>query len=149
MDLEEAYAHCDVPCGIYDPYPAQIDAHTVLRMVDLMAGLEDSDPEKKLKYARYVATKELHAEALKNKVRVIFGDFLTPGKASDDGALVDLVREIFKVASSARQTSSKDVANDLVEKVNKFSEMFWAVKGKSTRRIASPYPTGGEMVVPE
>ena len=37
---EVAQAHCDVPCGIYDPIVAQINALTVVRMMDLMAALE-------------------------------------------------------------------------------------------------------------
>ena len=39
--VEEAKAHCDVPCGIYDPIVAQINALTVVRMMDLMAALEE------------------------------------------------------------------------------------------------------------
>ena len=41
ISFPEAKAHCDVPCGIYDPIAAQIDALTVVRMMDLMAALAD------------------------------------------------------------------------------------------------------------
>ncbi|HFQ62329.1 MAG TPA: superoxide dismutase, Ni, partial [Epsilonproteobacteria bacterium] len=34
--ISEVKAHCDVPCGIYDPIVAQIAALSVVRMVDLM-----------------------------------------------------------------------------------------------------------------
>ena len=30
------YAHCDIPCGIYDPHIAQMAAHTVIRMTNLI-----------------------------------------------------------------------------------------------------------------
>ena len=150
FDVEEAHAHCDVPCGIYDPYPAQIDAHTVLRMVDLINSLEDSDPEKDVKFARYVRTKEDHGESLKNNIRVIFGDFMAPGKGIEEKHpnLVGLVRDILKQASTARQTADKDAALKLIESVNTFSEIFWAIKGKETKRVPSPYPTDADMVLP-
>ena len=33
---EEAHAHCDIPCGIYDPHLAQIGALTCIRMNQLI-----------------------------------------------------------------------------------------------------------------
>ena len=41
----EAHAHCDIPCGIYDPLPAQIAAMTVLRMHQLIEGLQKPGPD--------------------------------------------------------------------------------------------------------
>ena len=68
-EFPQAKAHCDVPCGIYDPITAQIAALTVVRMMDLMSGLEDSAGEKGVEYnnsmSRYVTVKEEHAEKAK------------------------------------------------------------------------------------
>src|SRR5512138_3067264 len=76
---DEAQAHCDIPCGIYDPHGALIGALTVIRMIDLMNDLVASHKEMDLEYAnsmsRYIAVKEEHAELLKREVRVIFGDY--------------------------------------------------------------------------
>jgi nickel superoxide dismutase len=146
LNIETAYAHCDIPCGIYDPYPAQIDAQTVLRMMDLINAIDANDPERKVKFSRYVATKEEHGEALKNKIRVIWGDFMKP--ENTDSSVTDLVWKIMKKAGSARQTSSVETAKELVELVNQFSEAFWKIKGKETKRVPSPYPTDAEMVLP-
>jgi nickel superoxide dismutase len=150
LTVEQGFAHCDVPCGIYDPYPAQIDAHTILRMMDLIAGLDPSDPEKNVKFARYIATKEEHGESLKTNIRVIFGDFMAPGKGLEEKhpTMVDLFRTILSQASKTRQTASRQAALDLIESVNKFSEIFWAIKGKETRRVPAPYPTNADMVLP-
>ena len=41
-----AHAHCDIPCGIYDPHEAEIAARTVARMVELINGLEGDDTER-------------------------------------------------------------------------------------------------------
>ena len=48
--IERAKAHCDVPCGIYDPITAQIAALTVVRMIDLMNGLATSDHARDAEY---------------------------------------------------------------------------------------------------
>ncbi|MFN2305035.1 MAG: superoxide dismutase [Ni] [Anaerolineales bacterium] len=61
--LESVDAHCDIPCGIYDPHQAQIGALTVIRMVDLIDKLfeehgSDVSPEFLNSFARYVAVKE-------------------------------------------------------------------------------------------
>ena len=79
FNIEIAKAHCDVPCGIYDPISAQIAALSVIRMVDLMESLEKSDS---LEYintiSRHVAVKESEAEKVKHEIRIIWGDFIKP-----------------------------------------------------------------------
>ena len=37
---EEASAHCDIPCGIYDPHLAQLAALSVVRMNQLINDLQ-------------------------------------------------------------------------------------------------------------
>ena len=49
-----AFAHCDIPCGIYDPHTAQLDALTVVRMNQLIADLGD-DSESQTKLGRYMS----------------------------------------------------------------------------------------------
>ena len=48
--IDEASAHCDVPCGIYDPITAQIAALTVVRMVDLITEADAAHKEKGVDY---------------------------------------------------------------------------------------------------
>ena len=80
VSFERARAHCDIPCGIYDPITAQIAALTVVRMDDLIADLEKAHPEKGTEYqnslSRYIAVKEEHAEKVKHEIRVIWGDYI-------------------------------------------------------------------------
>ena len=38
-----AHAHCDIPCGIYDPHEAEIAAETVEKMVSLLNDLGADD----------------------------------------------------------------------------------------------------------
>ena len=70
------YAHCDVPCGIYDPYPAQMAAHTVIRMVNLIQELKKEN-EKDFVHAlaRYAKVKYEHAELVKHEIRILCVDY--------------------------------------------------------------------------
>jgi len=153
---ETVYAHCDIPCGIYDPHEAQIAALTVLRMDQLIgeaaAPAMDAKPEERATYvsklARYTAVKEQHAERVKHEVRVIWGDYVTPDHAKQHPQLADLVVKILKQASKARQSTALADAQELVKLVQEFSEIFWQTKGAKTRRQPSLQKSGGELVVP-
>ena len=37
--IDEASAHCDIPCGIYDPQPALYHALSTVRQMDILIGL--------------------------------------------------------------------------------------------------------------
>ena len=138
-------AHCDIPCGIYDPYTAQIAAHSVIRMTQLVQ--ENGNDSHAI--ARYVKVKEDHAELCKNEIRVIWGDYLKPEHTKKHPKIHELVWNIMKQASAARQTTDLKAAEELLESVNKFAEIFWKTKGISTRRANAPYPTEKETVYPE
>ena len=73
-----ARAHCDIPCGIYDPHEAEIAARTVARMVELINGLDGNDTETRNKFNRCVRVKEDHAEKVKHEVQVIWSDYFKP-----------------------------------------------------------------------
>jgi len=151
-----AYAHCDIPCGIYDPHEAQIAALTVIRMDQLIGELVHPGPEGKpeeknayvSKLARYTAVKEQHAERLKHEVRVIWGDYFTADHAKQFPQTHELVFKILKQASKARQGTNLGDAQELLKLVQEFADIFWQTKGSKTRRIPSMQKSGGELVVP-
>lgn len=153
IGVETAKAHCDVPCGIYDPIVAQINALTVVRMVDLMRELaeksSDKDPEFYNSMSRYVAVKEEHAEKAKHEIRVIWGDYIKPAHIEKHPELHELVHNIMQMGSSSRQTADRVIAVNFVEAINKFAEIFWATKGIATKRAKAPYAPALEMVYPD
>lgn len=150
--FERAQAHCDVPCGIYDPSTAIIPALTVVRMIDLMAELEGKGGEKDKAYfnsmARYITTKEEHAEKAKHEVRVIWGDYIKPEHVEKYPELNALVHKIMKLGSKARQTVDREAAVELVEAINRFAEIFWETKGVASKRAKAPYAPALEVVYP-
>ncbi len=152
VHFPEASAHCDVPCGIYDPIVAQISALTVVRMLDLMAAKEAEGGERGLAYhnslTRYILVKEEHAEKVKAEIRVIWGDFLKAPQFEQFPDAHNLVHKIMLLASKGRQTVDRESALQLVEAVNEFAEMFWKVKGIATHRAKYPMAPNLELVYP-
>lgn len=148
-----AYAHCDIPCGIYDPHVAQMAAHTVIRMTALINDLKkeaDTDSAKK-KYihalSRYTKVKEEHAELVKHEIRVLWGDYFKEEHLKVYPDLHNLVFKTMKLASKARQEINMDAANELLETVQEIAEIFFKTKGLESMRVKSPYPTGLEIVL--
>ncbi len=149
VNFDSASAHCDVPCGIYDPITAQISALTVVRMVDLlnehfenMTGTADFAN----RASRLVTTKEEHAEKTKHEVRIIWGDFMKEAHTEQYPELHKLVHSIMKLGSESKQHVDREMAVELVEKVNEFAEIFWKIKGEETVRAKAPYAPNLELV---
>jgi nickel superoxide dismutase len=150
--FDEAKAHCDIPCGIYDPIIAQIAALTVVRMIDLMADLESKQPNRDMAYynsmSRYTLVKEEHAEKVKQEVRVIWGDYIKPmhlEKYTDTHALV---HKIMQLGSKVRQTTDREAAVQLVDALNQFAQIFWETKGVAIKKAKAPYAPALELVYP-
>ena len=153
IGVETAKAHCDVPCGIYDPIVAQINALTVVRMVDLMRELAEKDSEKGPEFynsmSRYMVAEEEHVEKAKHEIRVIWGDYIKPAHLEKHPDLHVLVHNIMQMGSSSRQTADRVTAVNFVEAINKFAEVFWETKGIATKRAKAPYAPALEIVYPD
>jgi nickel superoxide dismutase len=148
--FEEAQAHCDIPCGIYDPSTAQIAALTVVRMMDLMADLAGGESKDTVAFhnsmGRYVASKEEHTEKAKHEIRVIWGDYFKKGTHPD---IDELVHKIMQLGSKARQTADREAGVAFVEAINEFAEVFWGTKDVKTKKAKAPYAPALEMVYPD
>ena len=152
LAVKEAKAHCDVPCGIYDPSTAIISALTVIRMVDLINDLEKQDHSKAAEansMARYVAEKEAHAIKAKEEIRIIWGDYIKAPQIEKYPNIHELTHNIMLAGSKAKQTACRDNAMALLGLINEFAEIFWASKGIETKRVKAPYLPGEEVVYPK
>lgn len=151
--FERARAHCDIPCGIYDPITAQIAALTVVRMDDLLAEQLKSgtaqDAEFYNRVTRLVKVKDEHGERVKHDIRVIWGDFIKQEHLDKHPELNGLVHDIMLFGSKARQTADREQSVKLLDAVNRFAEIFWQIKGVQTKRAKAPYPPNLEFVYPQ
>lgn len=149
----DARAHCDIPCKIYDPGPILIDALTIVRMIDILDDWRAHRPEDDVAFSntivRAVAQKEEHAIAVKNAVRVIWGDYFKAPQFAAYPELHELSHRIMLQAGAAKQGVRRQDALDLLESVNRFAEIFWATKSVKTKRVMCPYPPALEVVYPD
>ena len=124
------YAHCDVPCGIYDPHQAELAARTVARMVELLGQLPKESPTEadRQKFVRCVAIKEQHAEIVKHEIQVIWSDYFKPEHLERYPDIHDRTWKILKLASKNKQTIDAQAAAELEAAVKEFADIFWSTK---------------------
>ena len=118
----DAYAHCDIPCGIYDPHAAQLAALTVVRMVQLIGALQKpADGASKeewdtyaMQISRYAATKEEHARLCEHELIILWTDYFRPEHVEKHTNLHDLVWRTAKLTSTVKQQVNMDAAQQLL-----------------------------------
>ena len=133
LTLHEVSAHCDIPCGIYDPITAKIAAQTVLKMAVRMEALDLSGGVKEVAQpngiARLIHVKEEHAQQVKNELNILWSDYFKPEHLEKYPNLHDLFWNANKLAGSNKQGVSSDSAKKLVGIVDEIAGIFWATKG--------------------
>ena len=150
MKIREVKAHCDIPCAVYDPAVSQYAALSVVRFLDLIAEMPNNlDSKKDLAHlSRLVQQKEEHAIEVKDAVRTIWGDYFKQPHMEKYPEIHDLAHSIMMTASKCKQEIERQNGIDLIEKVNRFAEIFWATKDVSTEIKKSLNPPHMQMVVP-
>lgn len=130
LPLKTAYAHCDIPCGIYDPKPAQIAAATVLKMVQLIKDIPQDDPsmENRNKFVRCVLTKEEHARKCKEEILILWTDYFKPEHFEKYPDLTDKIKAATKLCSENKQHIDEDKAQELVKAVDEIAAVFAETK---------------------
>ncbi len=128
-----AYAHCDVPCGIYDPKPAQIAAATILKMVQLIEDLpkENLSVQDRNKFIRCVLTKEEHARKCKEELLILWTDYFKPEHLEKFPNLHDTFWKAAKLCSKNKQDVNLELAKDLVKAVDEIADIFQKTKKSS------------------
>ncbi len=152
VSFDRVSAHCDIPCGIYDPMVAQIAALTVIRNTDQLNEIAEKGEislNDRANFARIVATREAHAIKVKEEINIIWGDFIKQPQLDEYPELHDLVHGIMLAGSKAKQHVDKVASLDLLDKVNRFAEIFWTIKGVETYRAVCPYAPAVEVVYPD
>ena len=126
-------AHCDIPCGIYDPIVAKIAAQTVLKMavrleaVDFQGGPSSVDVPNSV--VRFVHVKEEHAQKVKEELNILSADYFKPEHLEKYPNLHELFWNANKLAGANKQSVSSDSAKKLVQSVDEIATIFWATKG--------------------
>lgn len=135
--MELVHAHCDGPCGIYDPASARVAAEAVLSMARKLSSLVPPAPTDTAAYteylntaARYIAIKEDEAERTKRELLVLWTDYFKPKHLEQFPGLHELFWNAAKLCSECKQHASPTYGERLLEAVKHVHEVFWASKGR-------------------
>jgi nickel superoxide dismutase len=123
-----AHAHCDIPCGIYDPTAAKIAADTVAKMVEKITGAEASDVASRNTFIRSVQVKEEHAQICKKELLILWTDYFKPEHLEKYPKLHETFWKAAKLCSKNKQNVDAQAAADLQATVKEISDIFWATK---------------------
>jgi len=134
---QEAAAHCDGPCGVYDPASARIAGEAVVSMTKKMLALtppEGNDAQAWASYlntmSRYTIIKEEQAHLAKEEVLVLWTDYFKPVHLEKYPNLHDLVWKTTKLLSSCKQEVNLDHANEMMDNLKEIHRIFWETKGR-------------------
>lgn len=140
--------HCDIPCGIYDPHNAQMAAHTVIRMTQMLSEVKRDDETKaQHDIARITHVKEEHSSALEEELFTLRHDYFKDEQMKEFPNLQELFYSALKSISKARQGIDMESAKETLETVMQIAEIFYKSKGLESHRVKAPYPTGLDIVV--
>ena len=121
----EATAHCDLPCGVYDPAQARIEAESVKAIQEKYQGNDDPAVRE-----RALQIKEQRADLVKHHLWVLWTDYFKPPHFEKYPQLHQLFNEATKLAGAAGTKGSVDVgvADQLLGKIEEISKIFWETK---------------------
>jgi nickel superoxide dismutase len=125
--IKPVYAHCDVPCGIYETDTMRHAADTCLRMIEKIEALPDESGEKSddhNNFIRMVVTKEKHAQLCKDQIYILWSDYFKPEHVEKFPDLHTKMWEAAKQCGKVKQSISRDEAQKLVEMVAGIAKMF-------------------------
>ncbi len=117
------HAHCDLPCGVYDPAQAKLDAQSVKACMEKYAASSDTDFK-----VRSVIIKEERCEAVTHHLWVLWTDYFKPEHLAAHPNLHDLFWKATKSAGDAKKTQDVAVADRLLAEIDQIAEIFWATK---------------------
>ncbi|MGI8812428.1 MAG: superoxide dismutase, Ni [Pyrinomonadaceae bacterium] len=135
--FKTAEAHCDGPCGVYDPSQARIEAESVLQLTKKILDLKmpgGGDAKTSAAYqntlTRFIVIKEQRAELAKHHILVLWTDYFKPDHLAKYPDLHDTFWKAAKLCSACKQEVSLEHAQELMDAIKKIHGIFWETKGK-------------------
>ncbi len=120
--IKPVYAHCDLPCGVYDPAQAKIEAVSVKAIMDKYDGLDDHNK------ARAIIIKEERAELVKHHLMVLWADYFKPEHLEKHPDLHTKFWMAIKCASDCKHHLEPEYGQKLMEAIDEIAEIFWQTK---------------------
>ncbi len=122
FSIKPVHAHCDLPCGVYDPAQARIEAESVLKIQEKFEGLGETDR------TRAIIIKEQRADLVKQHIWVLWSDYFKPEHLAGNPKLHDLVWRTTKQASACKRSVDPAEGKKLLELIDEVAKVFAATK---------------------
>ncbi len=125
------HAHCDLPCGVYDPAQARIEAESILAIQEKYqdAAKEKKESETAEEFReRCIRIKEDRAEQVKHHLWVLWTDYFKPEHKEQHPNLHDLFWEATKEAGDSKRSTDPAQGQKLLGLIDQIGEIFTATK---------------------
>jgi nickel superoxide dismutase len=116
-------AHCDLPCGVYDPAQARIEAESVKAIIEKYHASDDP-----VFRDRAIIIKEQRGELVKHHLWVLWTDYFKPPHLEQYPQLHDLFWRATKAAGEAKHSVDPKVAQQLLDLIQEIDDIFWKTK---------------------
>jgi nickel superoxide dismutase len=120
--IKPVFAHCDLPCGVYDPAQARIEAESVLKIMEKYPDLHDEDK------IRAILIKEQRAELVKHHLWVLWTDYFKPEHLEKHPDLHDLFWRATKQAGTTKKTTDTAEGQKLLDLIDEIARIFQETK---------------------
>jgi nickel superoxide dismutase len=117
------HAHCDLPCGVYDPAQARIEAESIKGVLEKYGASDDQEFK-----IRAILIKEERAELVKHHLWVLWTDYFKPEHLEKFPQLHDIFWKATKKAGEVKKTTDVKVADELLAQIAEIDKMFWETK---------------------
>jgi nickel superoxide dismutase len=117
------HGHCDLPCGIYDPAQARIEAESVKACQEKYQGSDDP-----IFKDRAISIKEQRANLVKEHLWVLWTDYFKPEHVENYPQLHELFWNATKEAGNAKRSEDPAQGQKLLDAVDELSKIFWETK---------------------
>ena len=128
-----AYAHCDLPCGVYDPAQARIEAESCYKIIEKYQASKDD-----IFRGRALHIKEERAELVKHHLDVLWHDYFKPEHTEKFPELHELFWKAAKQASAVKASVDIADATKLLEMIDKIDDIWKKTGGPEKSRVAKP-----------
>ncbi len=117
------HAHCDLPCGIYDPAQARIEAESVKAIQEKYQGSSDA-----VFRERAVGIKEQRADLVKHHLWVLWTDYFKPPHLEKYPELHGLFWDATKAAGATKSSVDPATGQKLLDLIAEIDKIFWETK---------------------
>ncbi len=118
-----AHAHCDLPCGVYDPAQARIEAESVKAIQEKHNASSDEQFRQ-----RAIQIKEERADLVKHHLWVLWTDYFKPEHLEKYPQLHQLFWQATKAAGESKKTTDVAVGQRLLDHIAEITKIFWETK---------------------